>query len=165
MIAWVKMAEQEELFDSEEGEAEFERMEEYIATARADHEEPEAEEADDPEEGGSERGHRPQHRSRTEATLPLPTLPPVPEFQPLVQQKHTRVACYPAEFNVNGSTLDYFQLFFNDSIFQLLAENTNLYASSKGAGNAGSRPSKSTTLAEVKIFWGIIVYMGLFTSS
>ena len=120
------MAEQEELYDSEEGEAEFTRMEEYIATARADHEEPEVEEAEnEPEEGGWERGYRPQHRSRTAASLPLPALPPVPEFEPLIQQKHIQRACYPPELDVNGSALDYFQLFFDDSVFQLVAENTN----------------------------------------
>jgi len=158
------MADNEVFYDSEEGEAEFARLEEYIETARADHEEAEVGEAEHEEEG-RESESRPQHRSRIAATQPLPTLPPVPEFEPLVQQRHNRVACYPPEFNLNGSALDYFQLFFDNSIFQLLAENTNNYASFKGAGNAGSRPWKSTTPAELKIFFGIIIYMGVFPSS
>ncbi|KAG0136952.1 hypothetical protein HOY82DRAFT_598368 [Tuber indicum] len=99
------MAEQEVLYNSEEGEAEFARLEEHIETARADREESEIEEADNEDAG-----------------------------------LYNQVACYPSEFNVKGSVLEYFQLFFDNSVFQQLTENTNLYTSFKGAGNSGSRP-------------------------
>ncbi|PWW74878.1 hypothetical protein C7212DRAFT_345434 [Tuber magnatum] len=156
------MAEQEALYDSEEGEAEFAHLEEYIETARADHEEPEEAETEDEQRGS---GSRSEHRPHTTATQLLPTLPPLPVFEPLVQRRHNREPRYPPDFDVNGSALDYFQLFFDNSVFQQLAENANHYASCKGAGNSGSRLWQSTSAAELKIFFGIIIYMGVFPSA
>ena len=56
----------------------------------------------------------------------------------------------PAE-NENTSSpfpLKLFQLFFTEAEFEILAQNTNLYAKQKGVGKLGSRPGRPTCAAE-----------------
>jgi len=61
---------------------------------------------------------------------------------------------------------DLFSLFWEDAIFELLAVNTNLYAKSKGKPSSSSaklrvRQWKETTAAELRIFIGLTIKMGL----
>ncbi|KAG9064049.1 hypothetical protein KI688_003228 [Linnemannia hyalina] len=52
---------------------------------------------------------------------------------------------------------------FSDPVLTDLADNTNAYAASKGAGTGeGSRQWVKTTPDELRTFLGIIVYMGVF---
>jgi len=57
-----------------------------------------------------------------------------------------------------------FKLFFTDEEFEILAENTNAYARQKEAGRQG-RPWRPTCGAELKIFFGLIIYMGVYRST
>ena len=75
---------------------------------------------------------------------------------------HTR---YPATFDPNSGPLEYFQLFFPDDTFDLLVQNTNQYAASKNAGLQGGRSWKPTSIPEMKVFFGLIIYMGVFPSA
>jgi hypothetical protein len=54
-----------------------------------------------------------------------------------------------------------FQLFFSDAVFEMLAAATNAYAAFKNAGGPGRRQWKDTTAAELKIWLGLIIYMGV----
>src|SRR5437879_1937498 len=58
-------------------------------------------------------------------------------------------------------------LFFTESIFEILARNTNSYARLKQVDKRTGRAQfwKDTSAAELKIFFGIIIYMGLFKSA
>ena len=136
------------------------RSEEYLDTYRADHEEEETENQE-PRRSceGSEEGIR--------VTGRLPALPPAPQYAPLCHPKarHDHQAQCPAGFAPNSSPLDYFQLFFDDDLFDLLVQNTNQYAASKNAGGNGTRPWKPTSIPEMKIFFGLIIYMGIFPSA
>ncbi|PWW80428.1 hypothetical protein C7212DRAFT_172436 [Tuber magnatum] len=81
--------------------------------------------------------------------------------------KYKQYALLPVDFDIAGGPLGYFQLFFNEYIFQELAENTNQYADRRGAGNVTqrSRPWKPTSAAKLKIFFSIIIYMSVFPFS
>jgi len=151
--------ESNDLYESEEEEAEFMRSEECLDTYRADHEE---EETENQGPGRSYEGNEEGIR----ATGRLPALPPAPQYAPLRHPKarHDRQAQYPAGFAPDSSPLDYFQLFFDDDLFDLLVQNTNQYAASKNAGGNGTRPWKPTSIPEMKIFFGLIIYMGIFPS-
>jgi len=59
--------------------------------------------------------------------------------------------------------LTIFTLFFSDPVLTDLTDNTNAYAASKGAGTEeGSRHWVKNTPEELRIFLGIIFYMGVF---
>jgi len=62
------------------------------------------------------------------------------------------------------SPLAFFKLFFTDEEFEILAENTNAYARQKEAGRQG-RPWRATSGAELKIFFGLIIYMEVYRST
>ena len=176
------------LDESDEDEAEFLRPEEYRDNSRADHEDENPADLQhyrtslsgggnehtnsDGSEGeiGQARPRRgTQSASRSQARDQLPNLPPIPEFMPLSQpaERHQQQAQLPPEFNSGAvvGPLDYFRLFFDDGLFACLADNTNTYAATKGAGRPGSHPWKPTSVAELKIFFGIIIYMGVFPSA
>lgn len=99
-------------------------------------------------------------------------LPEVPQFQSFQHPapRHNRIVYPPEDIysppaeNENTSPpspLKFFQLFFTEAEFEILAQNTNLYAEQKGAGKPGSRPWRPTCAAELKIFCGILIYMGV----
>ena len=69
----------------------------------------------------------------------------------------------PLTEEVRPTPFELFSLFWDDAIFELLAVNTNLYAMSKGKPGSGSRARqwKATTAAELRIFIGLTIKMGL----
>ena len=95
-------------------------------------------------------------------------LPAVPDFKDVF--KHQKTVCsaqtnLPLALRLDSelSPLTIFTLFFSDPVLTDLADNTNAYAASKGAGTGeGSRQWVKTTPDELRIFLGIIVYMGVF---
>lgn len=126
---------------------------------RADHEEEECE--------------RDGNNSDTEieGTFRNPSdLPPPPLFTPFVHPSppHTREVklppTFPTESIVSGSPNNYFGLFFTESELETLVQNTNAYATQKGAGAPGHRLWRATSIPELKIFLGLIIYMGVFSS-
>jgi len=55
----------------------------------------------------------------------------------------------------------FFKLCFTEDTFSLLVRNTNLYAKEKGAGGEGQRPWKDIQISHLKIWIGIVIYMGV----
>jgi len=104
-------------------------------------------------------------------------LPPPPQFRPLIHDppEHTRYLTLPPEFishDTTGITStnartgrraqlppgSFFQLYFSNTEFDILAENTNVYAKYKNAGQRGRR-WKKTTAGEIMIFVGLLICM------
>lgn len=147
--------------------------------------EEEDEEAEVENEGGSVGATIPRLRRYGNICFPE-----VPQFDPFEHPapRHNRIVYLPEDLQnkcsrVNGSgeqnyhlavggpspeelpsPLDFFQLFFTDEEFEILAENTNGYARQKEAGRQG-RPWRATCGAELKIFFGLIIYMGVYRST
>ena len=59
----------------------------------------------------------------------------------------------------DATPLDFFMLVFDDDIFQLLVDQTNLYASQHPPSDR--YPWEDTCVSEMKLFLGIIIMMGL----
>nr|CAI5852091.1 unnamed protein product [Callosobruchus analis] len=62
---------------------------------------------------------------------------------------------------------DFYRLFLTDEILELITEQTNIYANQKANNKDPSRKTKSkpwvpTNTEEIKTFFGIIIWMGLF---
>lgn len=55
-----------------------------------------------------------------------------------------------------------FAFFFTNDVFEGLATNTNAYAKTQGAGKEGSREWVDTSVNEMRIYLGILIYMGIF---
>ncbi|KAG9061854.1 hypothetical protein KI688_007005 [Linnemannia hyalina] len=95
-------------------------------------------------------------------------LPPVLDFDNIFRHYkdgHPAQSNLPRALRLDSelSPLTIFTLFFSDPVLTDLADNTNAYAASKGAGTGeGSRQWVKTTPDELRTFLGIIVYMGVF---
>jgi hypothetical protein len=97
-------------------------------------------------------------------------LPPVPDFNSIFRHYKDR---HPAQSNSPRALqldqelvpINIFILFFNHKVFSELATFTNAYAASKEACLDESRRWEETTPAELRIFIGIIIYMGVFRQS
>ena len=107
-------------------------------------------------------------------------LPPVPPFTPYQHHcsEHSRRVFLPPEFPTisesnscrtehdsnpsgNPSLGSFFKLFFTQDTFSFLVRNTNLYAQGERAGGEGQRPWKDIQISHVKIWIGIVIYMGV----
>ncbi|KAG9072049.1 hypothetical protein KI688_006271 [Linnemannia hyalina] len=95
-------------------------------------------------------------------------LPPVPDFDNIF--RHYKDG-HPAQSNLPRALqldqelapINIFSLFFSGKVFSDMATFTNAYAASKGAGTGGGlRQWVKTIPDELRIFLGIIVYMGVF---
>ncbi|CAG8786336.1 12240_t:CDS:1, partial [Cetraspora pellucida] len=88
--------------------------------------------------------------------LELPSFNPMQNRQPL----HTGYATLPYEFQLGIVTpLALFQLFFTNEHLQKMVENTNKYEQIKG--REGGRTWDPLTLSELKIWLGLIIYIGV----
>lgn len=95
-------------------------------------------------------------------------LPPVPvEYEPLKREEHEAVGL-PAELCT--TPLDVFKRLFVQEIWEALCENTNAYyqykksslqSSGSSSIDARERPWKNTTVGELKVWVGLLLYMGL----
>lgn len=103
-------------------------------------------------------------KSKKPDTKKEPTLklPPVPEYEPL-QPHHDEheAAGLPAELCT--SPLAVFQQLFTNDIWEAICKNTNAYyqQKSKSASGTTPRPWKDTTVGELKVWLGLILYMGI----
>ena len=107
-------------------------------------------------------------------------LPPVPLFTPYQHHcpEHSRRVFLPPNFpsiselnsfgrennsdpTVIPSLGSFFKLFFTENTFSLLVRNTNLYAEGKGPRREGQRPWKNIQISHLKIWIGIVIYMGV----
>lgn len=67
-------------------------------------------------------------------------------------------------FESDHQPIDYFRLFFDQGIFQLLATNTNAHAESKGARTATTRSGrywKPVTTACIQAFIAVLIFLSL----
>ena len=79
-------------------------------------------------------------------------------------------SCGPVDFEANCTSFDYFNRFVNEevqSLFDIITEETNLYASQKLNGNDNPTPHargniwKLVTKEEISAFVGLIFVMGI----
>jgi hypothetical protein len=63
-----------------------------------------------------------------------------------------------------NNPLNIFQLFIPDSLFEVIARNTNNYAIACRIGNYPNPVWTNTTVNELKVFFGVILYMGMHKS-
>ena len=123
---------------------------------------------EDEQNGESDNLEELEDRSENDIPVNLQSIPPVPEFEYFEheQPRHDRLLHLPPSFDYlpnDQSTrplpIAFFQLFFTDSILEMLARNTNSYARFNQIDNPTSRAKywKDTTAAEQKIFFGIII--------
>ena len=107
-------------------------------------------------------------------------LPPVPPLTPYQHHcpEHSRRVFLPTNFpdrsefnsferedNSDPTTIpspgSFFKLFFTKDTFSLLVRNTNLYAEGNGVGRGGQRPWKNIQISHLKIWIGIVIYIGV----
>jgi hypothetical protein len=105
---------------------------------------------------------RKRKRRTTRATCQ--ELPPPPNFEPFIHSRelHKAFVRLPAYLNIGVSKpIDFFFLFFTPTMLDTIVDNTNLYASSKGAGSTG-RCWFDFTRKELIIWIALIIYQGLY---
>lgn len=84
--------------------------------------------------------------------------------------EHTGITPEIAAALIDGTPSDFFSLFFDDEVLQMMTDHTNLYATQKLINqdnvSEGSRLRAwvPTTKEEMKLFIGIVGYMGLVKS-
>lgn len=95
----------------------------------------------------------------------IQSIPPPPDYEPLPYRDLQRAGTpnLPPDLPPHASSDPYslFTLFFTESHFETIARNTNQYAKARQAGKPGKRAWWPTSAAEVKVFIGIFVYMGV----
>lgn len=95
----------------------------------------------------------------------LHELPPYQDvvFEPLeMVEPFSPSIQIPPETNLS-SAYSLFSLFIPEELIALLSTNTNKYAQNKDAGNTG-REWHDTTVADIKSFLAILIYMGVHIS-
>lgn len=105
-------------------------------------------------------------KTRTRTRVEANSLPPVPNFLPFKSQfsPHSARVLLPEGHESDPFSL--FSLFFTNKIFEESAENTNRYATMKRAQyrthDKLQRSWKSCTLGEIKILFGLWIYIGIY---
>src|SRR5437764_12862440 len=104
-------------------------------------------------------------RSPRTAAEVITAIPTPPKFLPLPHASNPRSAnvMLPPDIN-SGDPYTLFTLFLTEKHFETIATNTNTYAALSGAGQPGKRAWRETTAAEIKVFIGILIYMGVHQS-
>ena len=97
---------------------------------------------------------------------PPPKAKEIPQFNGIEMPEHGWDIRLPNNVDSEDPTA-IFLLFFNDNILSVMAGNTNAYAASKYAENniaAFARPWHDTTIAELRTFLVVRIYIGLESS-
>lgn len=144
----------------------------YFTIARQQHRRAESDgnssdtdfESDDGYYGAGWRGPD-NHDNKESAEIPEP-----PRFTKLKSPhpRHTdSVRNLPDGFGDGDfrNSLKVFQLFVTDATLAELATATNAYAAARQARQAGNVQWKPTSAGELKVFFGTILYMGIFRAS
>ncbi|OAQ22383.1 hypothetical protein K457DRAFT_143467 [Linnemannia elongata AG-77] len=107
-----------------------------------------------------------KRKGRSKKTFPtLPNPPPFDNIFLHAKPAHTGYPKLPLALLLDKALppFDIFSLFFSTSVLESIASNTNAYAKLNNARvKEGSRKWKETTAEELRIFLGIIVYLGVF---
>lgn len=91
----------------------------------------------------------------------IDAIPPPPSYCPLPYRQISRPPAIQLPPNTKTDPYSLFTLFLTEEHFETIATNTNEYAREKGAGSEGKRTWWPTSAAEVKVFVGIFIYMGV----
>jgi hypothetical protein len=95
------------------------------------------------------------------ATIRSRSYLPDPLFEPLPRKPPRRVILQlPEHCKTDFRPIVIFCLFFNTLQYQLLCNNTNVYAKAKGAWE-GSRYWYDVTVNEMKVFFTCIIWIGI----
>ena len=87
----------------------------------------------------------------------LQRIPPLPEYQPMAVEYRKAVNHLPDSILLTPRTV--FGLIWTTTVWEMLRDNTNLYASAQPSCDSYWY---STTVSELKIFVAITIYMGIF---
>ena len=92
-------------------------------------------------------------------------LPQVPKYEPLIREEHDAVGL-PVELCT--TPLDVFSQLFTVEMWESLCKNTNAYYHDKASKaslppDVRPRPWKDTTVGELKVWLGLVLYMGVVT--
>ena len=92
----------------------------------------------------------------------LPLLESI-DYLPLEAAPRKPVLILPESLDID-SPYALFSLFISDDMFETISKNTNAYARIKQAGEMGGWAWKNTCAQEIKVFFGILIYMGVHQS-
>jgi len=103
----------------------------------------------------------PKNAGKVEKIKDPSILPPLPDFTPMVHRvkTHTAYNMLPDSLILNAYQI--FTLFFTDDMFNIMTANTNAYALEHLDEHTNGRPWSPTSPAELRIWVGITIYMGL----
>ena len=87
----------------------------------------------------------------------LQRIPLLPEYQSMVIEYRAAVSHLPSDLFLTPRTV--FGLIWTTTVWEILRDNTNLYASAQSSRDPYWY---STTVSELKIFVAITIYMGIF---
>jgi hypothetical protein len=89
------------------------------------------------------------------------------DFEPLQPSSRAPKLHLPPDINMD-SPYAIFSLLFTEDIWEKISNSTNSYAASQRKGGAeneeAERPWKDTTAKEIRVFFGILIYMGVHDS-
>src|ERR1700722_13698923 len=91
----------------------------------------------------------------------IDAIPPPPDYEPLPYRQIHRAPAVQLPLHANRDAYSLFTLFLTEAHFETIAANTNQYAEVKEAGTKGKRTWWPTCAAEIKVFIGTFVYMGV----
>jgi hypothetical protein len=97
---------------------------------------------------------------RTPAEL-IDAIPPPLDYIPLLHRQTNRAPSIQLPPHANKDLYSLFTLFLTEAHFETIAAHTNRYAEVKKAGSNRKRAWWPTNAAEIKVFIGTFVYMGV----
>jgi hypothetical protein len=97
---------------------------------------------------------------RTPAEV-IDAIPPPPDYEPLPHRQIHRLPTIQLPPYANTDPYSLFTLFLTEAHFETIATNTNRYAEVKKAGSEKKRDWWPTSAAEIKVFVGTFIYMGV----
>ena len=103
----------------------------------------------------------PKNAGKVEKIKDPSILPPLPDFTPMVHRVKAHTAYNMLHDSLILNAYQIFTLFFTDDMFNIMIANTNAYALEHLDEHTNGRPWSPTSPAELRIWVGITIYMGL----
>lgn len=110
----------------------------------------------------------PSISSKNKSSFELADLPNLPYFHPIQHLVPLHDARNTLPLSITSSDIiepnDIIKLFLTDELISIMTHNTNLYVEAKSAGVApGMRDWQPVAQEELRIWIGMIIYMGIFS--